>query len=202
MDVPEFDSFTLRGFFEALARKEPAPGGGCAAAVSGAMAAGLLGMVARVAANKAGDETTKAEMIRTAHQADTVRTRLTALIGLDAKAYQNMKTAQPADSIEAWKDAVQVPLDIAAQSLSILQTVLLAAKWCPKHTLSDIVTASALAVAGVEGGASTVEVNVSCAPKGADGNAFRAKASEMLFQARNIKYDLEAIITDRLNKSR
>jgi formiminotetrahydrofolate cyclodeaminase len=52
MNFLEFDSLTIKEFTEALARKEPAPGGGCAAAVAGAMAAGLVGMVSRVAAHK------------------------------------------------------------------------------------------------------------------------------------------------------
>ena len=202
MNNLEFDSFTVREFTEALARKEPAPGGGCAAAVAGAMAAGLVSMVARVAANKTDDGNAKAEMIGLADHIDEIRNRLIELIGLDAKAYQNMKTESEVDAVKAWKNAVLVPMDIATQSLEVLQNVLKAAKWCPKHTLSDIVTASALAIAGVEGGVSTVEVNVSFAPPEADGESFRAKASEMLFQARNIKYDLEAKITDRLNKSR
>ena len=200
MDVPEFDSFTLREFINALARKEPAPGGGCAAATAGAMAAGLVGMVARVAINRAGNEADRSEMIRTAEQADSLRSRLTDLIDLDAKAYQNMKIAPPADSVEVWKNAVLIPLDIAAQSLVVLNAALLAAQWSPIHTLSDVVAASALAVAGVEGGTATVETNVTFAPQGADGESFQAKASELLFQARTLRYEMEGVLNGRNDK--
>jgi formiminotetrahydrofolate cyclodeaminase len=71
MNFLEFDSLTIKEFTEALARKEPAPGGGCAAAVAGAMAAGLVGMVSRVAAHKTDDEIAKAEMIDMADLAPT-----------------------------------------------------------------------------------------------------------------------------------
>jgi formiminotetrahydrofolate cyclodeaminase len=197
MNFLEFDSLTIKEFTEALARKEPAPGGGCAAAVAGAMAAGLVGMVSRVAANKTTDEITRTEMIGMADQSDEIRDRLTELVGLDAKAYRDMKAASATDSVEAWKNAVQIPLDIAERSLTILQFAFKAAQWCPKHTLSDIATASALAMAGVEGGASTVETNMSCSPEGAEGESYQARASEMLFQARNLKYELEAVINER-----
>jgi formiminotetrahydrofolate cyclodeaminase len=197
MNFLEFDSLTIKEFTEALARKEPAPGGGCAAAVAGAMAAGLVGMVSRVAAHKTDDEIAKAEMLGMSDLADEMRNRFLDLIGLDAQAYQDMKTASEADEFKAWKNAVQIPLDIAERSLTILQFAFKAAQWCPKHTISDIVTASALAMAGVEGGASTVETNMSCSPEGAEGESYQARASEMLFQARNLKYELEAVINER-----
>jgi formiminotetrahydrofolate cyclodeaminase len=75
MNFLEFDSLTIKEFTEALARKEPAPGGGCAAAVAGAMAAGLVSMVARVAANKTADENAKAEMLGMSDLADEMRNR-------------------------------------------------------------------------------------------------------------------------------
>jgi formiminotetrahydrofolate cyclodeaminase len=136
-------------------------------------------------------------MMGMADRSDEIRNRLTDLIGLDAQAYQDMKTASEADEFKAWKNAVQIPLDIAERSLTILQFAFKAAQWCPKHTISDIVTASALAMAGVEGGASTVETNMSCSPEGAEGESYQARASEMLFQARNLKYELEAVINER-----
>ena len=77
------DSFLdqpVRGFLDQLAARTPTPGGGGAAAVTGAMAAGLVAMAARFSAKlpEAGD---------LADQADELRRRVAGLAGADARAY-------------------------------------------------------------------------------------------------------------------
>ena len=78
------DSFLdlpVRGFLDQLAARTPTPGGGGAAAVTGAMAAGLVAMAARFSAKRlpeAGD---------LADQADKLRLMVAQLADMDARAY-------------------------------------------------------------------------------------------------------------------
>jgi len=71
----------LRGFLDELAARTPTPGGGGAAAVTGALAAGLVAMAARFfARRRPGD-------CDSGHADDELRSPLTGLVDLDARAY-------------------------------------------------------------------------------------------------------------------
>ena len=78
------DSFLdqpVRGFLDQLAARSPTPGGGGAAAVTGAMAAGLVAMAARFSARQlpeAGD---------LADEADRLRYMTSQLADMDARVY-------------------------------------------------------------------------------------------------------------------
>src|SRR4051812_46699650 len=78
----DFAADTLGGFLDRVAAHESAPGGGAAAAVSAALAAGLVGMVARFS----GAEVPDADAI--AGEADRLRRLALQLAGQDADAYQ------------------------------------------------------------------------------------------------------------------
>ena len=71
----------VRGFLDQLAARTPTPGGGGAAAVTGAMAAGLVAMAARFSATQLPGAGELAE------QADGLRRRLARLVDMDARAY-------------------------------------------------------------------------------------------------------------------
>ena len=71
----------VRGFLDQLAARTPTPGGGGAAAVTGAMAAGLVAMAARFSATRLPDAGELAD------QADELRRRLAQLADEDARAY-------------------------------------------------------------------------------------------------------------------
>ena len=91
----------VRGFLDELAARTPTPGGGGAAAVTGALAAGLVAMAARFSVRRlpeAGD---------LAEAADELRRRVTGLVDLDARAYQAVLKLR---TREALHEAAIVPL--------------------------------------------------------------------------------------------
>ena len=99
------DSFLdqpARAFLDQLAARTPAPGGGGAAAVAGAMAAALVAMAARFSGARlpdAGD---------LAAQADELRRRAAGLADLDARAYQSVlgtRGPQRREALQAAADA-------------------------------------------------------------------------------------------------
>jgi formiminotetrahydrofolate cyclodeaminase len=64
---------TLEEFLNALASKAPTPGGGSAAALIGAMGAGLISMVCNVTLGKKGMEEVAAEMRAVCTESEVLR---------------------------------------------------------------------------------------------------------------------------------
>jgi len=82
-----FANHTLANYLAELAAPTPAPGGGAAAAVSGATAAALVEMVAGLSLKKSPDGADAALQQRTAAQMATIRRELLSLADDDANAY-------------------------------------------------------------------------------------------------------------------
>ena len=116
--VEAFGAESVARFLDRLATAEPAPGGGGAAAITAAMAAGLVAMSARLSADQIDD----AEAI--ASTADRLRRRALVLADDDAAAYDRVLAAyrRPRDAnpearrreiMAALEAATAVPLEVA-----------------------------------------------------------------------------------------
>ena len=148
-----------------LAAKQPAPGGGGAAAITAAMAAGLLGMAARFSTAQLIDAPSRA-----AH-ADRVRNQVAALAEQDAAAYGAVLAAfalprEPGSEVRsrqigcALQRAAQVPAEIAELASGIaVEAVELARRGNP-NLRGDAFTAAALAAAAARSAAELVRINV------------------------------------------
>jgi methenyltetrahydrofolate cyclohydrolase len=84
---------TLDEFLNSLASAAPTPGGGSAAAVIGAMGAGLISMVCNVTLGKKGLEAAAAEMRAVCGESENLRLRLTAMIAEDIAAFDALMSA-------------------------------------------------------------------------------------------------------------
>ncbi|NBW32241.1 MAG: formiminotransferase-cyclodeaminase [bacterium] len=85
--MTSFAQHTINEFLASLAAPTPAPGGGAAAAISGATAAALVEMVAGLSLKKSPDGADAALQQSTAEQMATIRRELIALADNDAEAY-------------------------------------------------------------------------------------------------------------------
>ena len=144
----------VRGFLDQLAARTPTPGGGGAAAVTGAMAAGLVAMAARFSATRlpgAGE---------LADEADELRRRLAQLAEEDARAYAAVLDAgrQPGD--EALLGAAMIPLEIAALGAKVAGLAVQVAEAGNPNLRGDAVTGAVLAAASARSAASLVDINV------------------------------------------
>jgi methenyltetrahydrofolate cyclohydrolase len=147
-----------------LAAKQPTPGGGGAAAITAAMAAGLLGMAARFSTAQLIDSADRATY------ADRVRTQVAALADQDAQAYQAVLAAfalprQPDPQARrrqirrSLQRAAQVPTEIAEMASDIAtEATELAQKGNP-NLRGDAFTAAALAAAAARSAAELVRLN-------------------------------------------
>ena len=151
---------TLTVFLEQTAARQPAPGGGSAAALTVALAAGLTAMAARFCAPQAGDSE------ELAIQADQLRHRAAALVDEDARAYQAVLDTRRGCGVasstarEAMQHAAIVPLQICELAG---QTAALAARLATDgnpNLRGDAITAALLAEAAARSAASLVRINI------------------------------------------
>jgi formiminotetrahydrofolate cyclodeaminase len=156
LDSP-LDSFLdqpVRGFLDQLAARTPTPGGGGAAAVTGAMAAGLVAMAARFSARQlpeAGD---------LADQADRLRYMASQLADMDARAYTAVLATRGPERKEALLAAAMVPLEIAAIGARVAQLAVRVVEAGNPNLRGDAVTGALLAAASARSAASLVDINV------------------------------------------
>ena len=153
----------VRGFLDQLAARTPTPGGGGAAAVTGAMAAGLVAMAARFS------ETRLPGAGELADQADELRRRLAQLAEEDAQAYaavlETLRLPRDASEREVQRQeallgAALVPLEIARIGARVALMAARLAETGNPNLRGDAVTGAVLAAASARSAASLVDINV------------------------------------------
>ena len=124
---------TCDGFLEELASKAPAPGGGGAAALVGAVGAALGHMVGCLTAGKPKYAAVEADILALNAQAAALRLRLQSLVEADAAAFTPLAKAygipkddpaRPAVMAKALEEATAVPLEImaaCAEAIALLE---------------------------------------------------------------------------------
>lgn len=152
-------------FLDRLAAKQPTPGGGGAAAITAAIAAGLLGMAARFSTAQLPDAAPRA-----AH-ADRMRTEVAALAEQDAQAYQAVLAAYalPRDPDpqarrrqirRSLQRATEVPARIAGIASKIATETIEIAHRGNSNLRGDAFAAATLAAAAARAAAELVRLNV------------------------------------------
>jgi len=156
-------------FVEQLAAPTATPGGGSAAAASGAMAAGLATMVASMSRGKKAYLQYERDLSEIIARLSLLREQLKAAIDADAesyngvmKAYKLAKDSSAADGIidAALKQATSVPLRVAEQAREVTVIVERLKPITNPNMKSDLVTAAALAQAAITGALANVEINL------------------------------------------
>jgi formiminotetrahydrofolate cyclodeaminase len=130
---------TIEEFLEELAARKPTPGGGSVAALSGALAAGLVSMAAEFSRNKDFSE-----------EARTLMNTLADLVDRDAQAF----------AARDLKEATRVPLQTAKHSYTVLKLAGALLEICNPRVITDIGVAAKMAEAAVKGAMLNVEVNL------------------------------------------
>jgi len=156
-------------FVEQLAAPTATPGGGSAAAASGAMAAGLATMVASMSRGKKAYLQYERELSEAIARLSQLREELKAAIDADAesfnvvmKAYKSAKESADGDKgIEsALKQATSVPLGVAEKAREVATIAEKLGPLTNPNMKSDLITAKALAQAAIQGALANVEINL------------------------------------------
>lgn len=155
-------------FLNALASADPTPGGGSAAAYAGAMAAGLVAMVARVTVGKKKYADVEARMLEIIPQAETLRAELDKGVQRDADAFTAVMDAlklpkdapeRPAAIEQATLNAARVPLNAAETALKVLALAAEVAETGNLNAVSDAGSAGSLAHTAIYAAGLNVKIN-------------------------------------------
>jgi glutamate formiminotransferase/formiminotetrahydrofolate cyclodeaminase len=163
---------TESSFLQRLAAGTATPGGGSAAAYAAAMAAGLVGMVARLTQGKKKYMDVEAQMIAIAAKADQLQMELEASVTQDAEAFQAVmqayalpkgsegEQAQRAEAIQlSLQRAAEVPLQVATRATRVLELASQVAHHGNINAITDAGSAGMLAIAALQAAGMNVRTN-------------------------------------------
>ncbi|MDD3580008.1 MAG: cyclodeaminase/cyclohydrolase family protein [Desulfobacca sp.] len=174
MESPGFPQWPIQTFVERLAQGNPLPGGGCALALAGALAAALGGLATQLSLKNPQPEGDIGSVAQLLEEVEAQQAAFLELLDADALAYQAVVQAQrlPRQNADqhltrrlardaAFLQACEPPLEMAARGLALLQGAsLLAARGNPV-TLADVGVMACLAEAVVHGALINVFSNLS-----------------------------------------
>lgn len=162
LEETEVQTTSLRRLAEALTAAAPAPGRSCAAAVPGAVGAGLVAMAALADGMEA-----------VASEADRLRAELLGLVDEDADACDRVMAARrlPSGTPEerasrswevqrAYRTAVESPLRVCSRSLRALELAAEVVERGSPNAASDAAVAALFAAASFEAAALNVELEL------------------------------------------
>lgn len=165
---------SIQHFLDDLASKSPTPGGGSAAAIIGAMGAGLVSMVCNLTIGKKGYEAVEADMRAALDAAENLRARLSDTVRADVEAFDRVmgayrlpketdadKQARSEAIQAALKAATDVPLACARDCAELIQLSRIAAEKGNRNVISDAGVAVLAAYAALKSAALNVYVNTS-----------------------------------------
>lgn len=164
---------SLQSYLDELASANSTPGGGSAAALSGAMGAALASMVARLTVGKANYADVQSAIQELLQQTEQLRERFQELMQEDKEVYGRLsacfKLPRNTDEEQATRtqaiqarlgDAARVPLEVVECAASLMQCCRRIAEIGNTSVLSDVATGAMLASSGGSGAAWMVRVNL------------------------------------------
>ena len=164
----------LQVYLDDLASSQPTPGGGSAAALSGAMGAALASMVAQLTLGKANYADVQQEIEELLQSTEKLRARFQQLLQEDVDAYKRLsqcfkmprntdeeRTTRSNAIQEQLAEAALVPLEVAECAAELVQYCRRIAEIGNVNVLSDIAVGSMLASSAGASAAWLVRVNLS-----------------------------------------
>ncbi len=160
-------------FLDALASKNPTPGGGGGAALAGALGAALASMVCNLTLGKEKYAAVQGDMETMVAQTEALRLKLTDLVNADEAAYgvlaaayklpketDEQKKARTAAIQKALINATDTPMQIAMACVEVLKLCAPIADKGNLSAVSDAGVGALLAEAGLRSAALNVYINL------------------------------------------
>lgn len=162
-----------QNFVEQVASKAPAPGGGSAAALSGAVGTALLSMVCTLTVGKKAYADVAQELQEVRARTETLRARLTALVDEDNAAFNRFrvsnrlperddaeKEAKVKEVAAATQETIDVPMTTMQTCLEALRDAPVVASKGNVNCVSDAGVGAAQLYTGLIGGSWNVLINL------------------------------------------
>jgi formiminotetrahydrofolate cyclodeaminase len=206
----DFSELSVGGFLSALASPAPTPGGGTAAAIAGAMGAGLAEMVTALTLAREKYAASHDAMRPIAQEAAAAREELLSLAREDAEAYDEVVAARrlPKDTDEqkshreerisaANRRAAEVPLGTARAAGRLLRAMPELARKGNPNASSDAGAAALLLEASVQAALLNVAINLPGVPDQDFVERVRREASRLQADAEKLRAQALEIVRTR-----
>jgi formiminotetrahydrofolate cyclodeaminase len=190
--MTSYSTYALADLLDAFASNDPVPGGGSAAALTGALGVSLLIMVAGLPKTRTGAPEEVADLSRASAKLRPLRESLAELIDRDATAYQsvvaayrlpklsNEEQAQRAQAIaNAMLAATETPLDTMRLCQQALEGAAIVAVNGLGSASSDVAVAIELLLTAAKGAAMNVDANLPAMNDRARGEQIRLERKEL-----------------------
>jgi glutamate formiminotransferase/formiminotetrahydrofolate cyclodeaminase len=197
-------------FIERLSAGTATPGGGAASAYAGAMAAGLVGMVARLTLGKKKYERVSAEMAELVEKADALRAELTRAVSEDSAAFEavmaafqlpkttdEQAAAREAAIERAYHGAAAVPLRMARAATQTLELAARAAERGNVNAKSDAGSAAHLARAAFAGAALNGRANAAAVQDRSAADSWLREVAELETRVAERLAQVERVLSER-----
>ena len=206
------DSVGLGGaeFLDALAAGTPTPGGGSAAAYTGAAAAALVAMVARLTIGKKKYAAVESQMSLVLEQALELQRDLSAAVSQDADAFTAVMQAfkmpkdTPADAAARTKTiaaatmhAAQIPLQVARMAVAVMGLTEQVVTNGNINAITDGGTAAAMAHAALVGAGYNVRVNLSGLKGSTTIDSLKTELSDLETKAADLDENIRNVLQNR-----
>ena len=184
----------INKYLDDLAAKKPAPGGGSAGALSGALAAGLVSMAVNFSIGKCPSNEKKLKVIL--KQSENLRKKMSELVDKDVEAYKAVSTVFKSSKANKEKiqkvlrNAAAVPLEIAQAGVEIMQLNRKLLPICNPRLISDIGVSLSLAYSSVEIGMLNVKENLANIEDEKFSKICRTKLMNLAKVSRKIKNEI------------
>lgn len=214
--MPERDGVlvkkTVVEFVDEVSRDTPAPGGGSIAALAGALAAGLAAMVANLSIGKSEFDAAYNDLNDLAENAQDIKEQLLLAVDEDTQAFNAVLEAvrMPKDTAEqeaarqqatedGYKHATQVPMTTARLCRRALDLCLRAARAGNTAAISDAGVGALMALAGVQGAAYNVRINLPNIKDKKFVAEMRAQLNTLLSEAQEVSHQVQTEVEKSLN---
>ena len=199
-------STTIDSFLAATAAKQPAPGGGSVAALTGALSSAMGQMVLSYSIGRKDLLPFDAELKQAAHGFEQARELLLQLMVEDQDAYSQLTAVRklPADSAERLERidglvlaCVRVPQAVGSTAVAILRLCGDVVEIVNPWLLSDLAVCADLAMATARSAAYNVRVNLSSITHPADSITLEAETDAMVSHAKSLIQQVAPAIWSR-----
>jgi formiminotetrahydrofolate cyclodeaminase len=200
-------------FLDALASNASTPGGGSVAAISGAMAAGLISMVCALTIGKKQFADVEDEVRAIHDRAENVRHELQELAQEDVEVFSRLSATYKLPRVteadaatrraaiqQVTRQAADVPLRTARAAAALLPLCSALATRCGRIIVSDVGVAALLARATVQSAVLNVEINLSALEDSQYVNAVRKELEELTVGLAEETDGTLTIVRDRISQ--
>jgi formiminotetrahydrofolate cyclodeaminase len=180
----------LDSFIEALARPNPVPGGGAAAAHGACVGLAPLETIIKVELQRTGD-CSEAEWKNLLKKVKKASSALLQLRDEDGKAYERFAQAKTfgkgkTEVLEALQQAIECPIRIMAEAGAAINHLARAGMYCKGHLLSDLLVVCELLRGAISGAHRIAQANLSIMEASSERSEYTDRLEQLFSDSRGL----------------